>query len=285
MIDGGSGRPILVTGAPRSGKTRVAHIIAQDSSFAHMQEPLTIWDPGLKREDDCLTAADATDTIRSRIRHLCEQAVQRAGKTRYIDDLSYHALRIGFAHRVLPEAKIVHVIRPPREAIPEMIYGWTYRDTFKGALARRRRNINIAALPRQAWRFLRNYVGSRLEGQRSSWGPDVPGLRKFARDHSVAEVAGFQWRAMIEIARRDLADLPDDQWLEVCRDQLLAAPYREAKRIAEFCEVSDAERIASYAAEFLDPNFVYTKKIHPTEEEWNAIFGHIGPLAEQLGYR
>lgn len=278
-------RPVLVTGTPRSGKTRVAQVISRDDSFVHIAEPLTIWDPGGRhRSDDRLLAEDATHDVCERIRRRCVAAVEKAERSRYLDDLAYHALRIPFAHRVMPEAKIVHVIRSPREAIPEMIYGWMYRDTLAQAVARRRRNINPATLPRHAWRFLRNYVRMRVAGRRETWGPNVPGLRAFARDHSIPEVAGFQWRAMVEIAMNDLAELPDDRWIEVRRECLLADRRGEGRRIAAFCEVEDVEAVADYAESYLDPDFVYHNKVHPTDEQWEAIFDHIGPLARQLGY-
>lgn len=278
-------RPVLVTGTPRSGKTCVSWILERAEEFALANEPLMNWDPGLTgMKDDRLTADHATPRIRARIVKGCANVVRRANRRRYLEDLSYHALRIPFVHRVLPDAKIVHVIRNPRGAIPEMLYGWTQNDSVARAVLRRRQHIHLRSLPRMVAQFARNYVRSRVSGSRASWGPRVPGLTEFAASHSVAEVAAFQWRMMVTIAREDLADLPQDQVLEVRYESLIEQPREQILRMAAFCEIDDPQPSLDYAASFLDPNYEFEKVVEPTREDWAAIEEQIGELCETLGY-
>lgn len=278
-------RPILITGTPRSGKSCVANMLKQAPEFCYLNEPLMLWDvPAGGRADDCRTAVDANDTLRARIVGACERAVAEAGKQRYLDNLSYHALRIGFVRQIMPEARIIHVIRNPRLAIPEMLFGWTNKDSVLKAVSRRRKAVQIRSLPRHLWRFGVNYVRSRLKGSRSTWGPRVPGLAEFAASHSTAEVAAYQWQRMTEIALADLAKLPDEQWLQVRHEQLINDPLNQGRRIAEFCQVSDPEATARYAMDFFDPNHQFEKRVEPTQEQWRKIEARIQPLAESLGY-
>ena len=278
-------RPVLVTGTPRSGKTCVSWILQRASEFALANEPLMNWDPGLSgTTDDRLTADDVTPQIQARIVKACANVVRREGCRRYLEDLSYHALRVPFVHRVMPDARIIHVIRNPRHAIPEMLYGWTQNDSVARAVMRRRQHIRLRSLPRMLVQFTRNYVRSRIIGSRSSWGPRVPGLSDFVKGHGVAEVAAYQWRMMVTIARDDLAQLPPDQVLEVRYESLLEQPREQVLRIAAFCEVEDPQPSLDFADSFLDPNYEFDKITHPTEAQWATIEPQISELCGELGY-
>lgn len=278
-------RPILVTGTPRAGKSVVANLIALAPEFQYVKEPLTIWDTELgSRDDDLRTADEVTSQLRDSIVSACEALLTEPGKHRYVDALSYHAVRIPFVHRILPEAKIIHVLRHPDEAIPEMLYGWTYRDTVGKAVARRWKGLKLHSLPYQATRFAKNYVLSRLKGKRSTWGPRVPNLNNFAKAHSTAEVAAYQWLQMTEIALNDLANLPSENCLEVSYEKLLASTTEEVLRIAEFCEVKDIDQFVKAAEAYIDPDYKFEKKVQPTTDEWKAIGKLISPLQSRLGY-
>ena len=278
-------RPILVTGTPRSGKSVVTALLRRAPEFLFVSEPLMIWDAGLGNSpDNCRSAEEATEEVRRRIVEACERLIEGEGKRRYLDDLAYHALRVPFVHRVMPQAKIIHVIRNPAHAIPEMLYGWTYKDSVSKAFARRRKGVKFATLPRLALRFAKNYVVSRVRARRATWGPRVPGLVQFARSHSIAEVPAYQWLKTVQIARDDLERLPQGQTLEVRYDRLLEQPRSEAERIAAFCEVENRRELIEFAAEYLDPDCDLEGKVYPTEAEWSAIRRLIGPLQRRLGY-
>lgn len=278
-------RPVVVTGTPRSGKSLVAKILGASPEFAFASEPLMIWDMGMgPHTHDRRTADEVTEPVRERIRRACRNHVVSSGGQRYLDDLAYHALRTPFLHEVMPETKIIHTVRRGEDALPELLFGWTYRDTVAKALVRRRRNIRLSTLPRLAVQFARNYFRSRFRGRRATWGPRVPGLAEFAASHSPAEVAAFQWRSMVEIASADLQKLPRDQVLEVRLDELTRNPRTEMEQIAAFCEVQDPERIAKIATEIVDPHHEYENKVQLTPEEWRAVRPIINPLQQRLGY-
>lgn len=279
-------RPILVTGTPRAGKSVVARMLALAPEIQYVYEPFTIWDTNFgNRNDDLRSAEEVSDQLRDCIVSGCCELLTEPGKHRYVDALSYHALRLPFVHRILPDAKIIHVLRDPIDVIPEMLFGWTYRDTVGKALARRRKDLKWKSLPLHAIRFANNYVLSRLKGRRATWGPRVPELSNFTKSHSIAEVAAYQWMKMVEIALADLANISTEQWLEVRYDNLLDSPQIEAKRIAEFCEIDDIGHFVMEAESFVDPNVEFEKKVQPTADEWKAISKLILPLQIKLGYK
>ena len=112
----------------------------------------------------------------------------------------------------------------------------------------------------------------------------MPGLAEFVETHSAAEVAAYQWQQMVEIACDELADIPQERWLEVRYEKLLVAPKKEAQRIAEFCEVEDIGRFIEIAESMIDPEFEFAEAVQPTADEWKAIKKLISPLQSRLGY-
>ena len=278
-------RPVLVTGTPRSGKSVVAQLLDGLREFTWISEPLMVWDLGLgARPDDRRGAEEATDRLRDQIAESCRSLISDRPGTRYLDDLSYHALRIPFVHAVLPQARIIHVIRRPQDTIPEMCYGWMYKDSIGRAILRRRKAIRPSTLPRHAARFAKNLLMSRIKGRRATWGPRVPGLAQIVAERSIPEIAAYQWMQMVRIASEELKSLPSDSGLEVRFDRLLADPASQASRIAAFCGVRSPEALVEIAKAHIDPAFEFHKRIEPTDAEWGKVCDMIGPFQRELGY-
>ena len=274
-------RPVLIVGTPRSGKTLVSRVLGDTGEFGYVDEPLSTWDLGLgSRADDC-RGADEADAVAEQIAACCRAAIEGSQAPRYLDNLAYHALRIPFIARALPGARLIHVARRPEDTIPEMIYGWTAKDTVSAAVARRTRHIQLRTFPRLALRFVRNYFASRATGRRASWGPRVPGLEDFADNHPVALVAAFQWERMVNIALDDLQRLSGDQWIHV-RFERLFEGQAELKRIAEFAEVSDPAGFLAAAAKRIDPHFDHRYRVVPTAREWETIDELVEPTRRRL---
>jgi len=281
----GLDRPVLVTGTPRSGKSVIAEMLGRLDEFTWVSEPLMVWDKGLgSRADDRRTAEEVSGPLRDSIVESCAALMADHPGSRYLDDLAYHALRVPFVHAVMPEARFIHVIRDPREAIPEMVYGWSYKDTVGKAFLRRRKGIKLHTLPRLGARFLKNQIVRRTKGRRATWGPRIPGLAEIVAGRPVPEIAACQWMRMVEVASDDLRTLPSDRWLEVRFDRLLADPRGEALRIGRFCGVTEPESLAEIAGTHIDPAFPFEKKIQPTPPEWARVLEIIDPLQRRLGY-
>jgi hypothetical protein len=291
MAETGLDRPILVIGAPRSGKSLVTNVFFAADEFCVLGEALMTWNLGMRsRPDDRRLADEASDKVREQIvEALLSQIRSRDGdKTRYLDNLAYNALRVPFLHAVLPEAKLILVVRDPRSVIPEMHYAWTAKASMRTAVQRTRTGVQWRSVPRLAARFAVNYVSSRLRKRRSTWGPVVPGLREFAATHSVAETAAYQWLRLNEIALLDLDRLPADRWLLVRFEDLLSDVEGSFRRIADFAEVQDPEKVVAYAGSYIDasnvPEFAVSGFADPSDDEWRSIRAMVDPLRERLGY-
>ncbi len=279
-------RPILVTGTPRSGKSCVAHVLRHATEVHLLSEPLPIWNIGTgTRPDDRRTAEEATDAVRHDILRACERALSRAGKSRYLDDLAYHALRLAFVHRIVPDAKIIHVVRDPEQVIPEIAFWWNRKGPdLRASLDRSREHFQLRTLPALALRFLRNRWHMQRHGRLAMWGPRVPGLGEFVALHPPAEIAAYQWQGLAEIARDGLSTLPENAWLEVRFERLLNDPGREIERIAAFCDLRDAGALADRARSQIQPDWPNPYVAELSDAEWASVRERISPLRRQLGY-
>jgi hypothetical protein len=279
-------RPVLVTGTPRSGKTCLACVLDHSPELHLVSEPLAIWNLGTRsRPDDRRSAEEATDRVQREIVRACQRALPQSGKSRYLDDLAYHALRIPFVHRVVPDAKIIHVVRDPEGVIPEMAFYWGRKSTgWSHSLARGRRHLRLGTLPRLAMRFVRNQIHSQRHGRPAAWGPGVPDLTDFAAGHGPAETAAYQWQQMVEIALDDLASLPGGAWLEVRFERLIDDPGGELERVAAFCELEDSRPVTERARDHLDAAWPNPYIAELSASEWAAVRKRVAPLRHRLGY-
>ena len=279
-------RPILVTGTPRSGKSCVAHVLRHAPEVHLLPEPLPIWNIGTRgRPDDRRTAEEAADAVRHGILRACERVLSRAGKSRYLDDLAYHALRLAFVHRIVPDAKIIHVVRDPEQVIPEIAFWWDRKGpALNASLGRGREHFQMRTLPRLALRFLRNRWHIHQHGRLSTWGPRVPGLQEFVASHPPAEIAAYQWQGLTEIAQNGVAQLPENTWLEVRFERLLEDPGGEIERIAAFCELRETGPLADRARSQIKRDWPNPFVAEFKEAEWSSVRKRIAPLRRRLGY-
>jgi len=282
-------RPILIVGACRSGKTLVKRIISALPEMAEGHEPFMIWNTGMSdHTDDARGAEEATEELVRRIRRRLHRYMRKLDGERYVDDTAHHALRLPFSLKVLPEARLIYVLRNGRDNVAQMYAYWTGGDTLSGVLQRRlsrarRKNLRLASLPRQAWRWFYNYCRTRLGKPRASCGPTVPGQRQFARLHDTLQTAAYQWATMVRMLEDTLAGLPAECVLRVRYEDLLADTAGQAARIADFCEVSDPAGLIAAAEEIVDPNLA-TDFAPLSPQQWETVLPIVGPMLVRQGY-
>jgi hypothetical protein len=282
-------RPIVIIGTPRSGKSLITNVFKSAEEFCLVNEPLSIWNLGMTtRSDDCRNADEATPKIKGQILDACREQLERSGKSRYLDGLAYHAIRIGFIDAVLPNAKIIFVTRSGRGAIPEMVRGWTMKTSIVGTARNARQTIHWRTFPRLAIRFVINYLTSLFKGRRATWGPAVPGLKEFGKDKTIAEAVAFQWCELNRIALEGLRGLPEERWIQVRFEDLIDHPEEEFAKLARFAEVAAPDVVSTYAASFVAPDNIPKQSqwtaAELSDEDWHRIDPIIASQQAELGY-
>jgi len=277
--------PILITGPPHSGKSLLAKILSQSQQFYCFGEPLSLWNYGMPDgADDVRTETDATADIISEIRSGIEKILAREKKARYVDDFSYHALRVRFVGKVLPEAKVIMMVRDPADVIPEMMYFWRYRDPLSEAWKRHKNTISFSTLPILAKKFFVNYVSVRLRGRRKSWGPMTSSMID-AGEHQLAETVAFQWECLVRIGLDDLQNYMKDRSMVVRFEDMVLSPNSVVAEIAKFCEIDERDNIVGYASNVLDPSYRFEKRDQVDAQTSLKLDQKIRETRQRLGYK
>ena len=236
-------KPIVVVGVGRSGMNFLGEAIAQHGSLAVATEPRLVWKVGNDGKSDALRPEDARPAVIARIRSRFAKLVRAQGKERLIDVTPGNSLRLGFVHRVFPDAQFVHLIRDGVDNVLSMrrfyaVYARTIRpekdavrDSF---IMRRTREIRLGQLPYTAMEIVRHLAPDFLL---PLVGPPVLGVRLPAmvamrREMDLLDVCFLQWRSAVESACQYGRRLPPGQYME-CRIENLTV--ETVKSIFEFC--------------------------------------------------
>ena len=249
-----------------------------------------IWNTGMSDyADDARHVDEASADVVRNIRSQLYKYMRDLDGTRYVDDMAHHALRLAFDLKVLPEARLIYVLRDGRDNVAQMYAYWTGADTITGVLGRRlsserRRNLKLSSLPRSAWKWLHNYCRTRLGLPRTSCGPNVPGQRDFARTHETLSTVAYQWTTMVEMLEDALVDVPTDRVLRVRYEDLLADTVGQATRIADFCEPNDPARLIEAAKWVVDANF--RPDFPPlSPQQWESVRPIMETALKRQGYQ
>lgn len=116
--------PIFIIGQPRSGTTVLERILGAHSQVADAGElhdfphqMLWICDRQSRQVPDAemVAIADRIDYAELGRRYLARTQWRAHGKPYYTDKLPRNFMQVGFIHRALPQAKILHMVRDPMD--------------------------------------------------------------------------------------------------------------------------------------------------------------------------
>jgi hypothetical protein len=234
--------PVLVVGAGRSGTNLLRDVLCSFSGFATWpcDEINYIWRHGNRdAATDELTEADARPEVISYVRRAFDRQRRRAGGTTVVEKTCATTLRIAFAHRIVPEARFVVIVRDGRDVTVSAMRRWT-AGLDVAYLARKARFVPVGDLPYYAARYARSRLARRRDEERrlSTWGPRFAGLDDAVRSRTLAEVCALQWSRCVETADAQLTAAVDPAAVHrLTYEDLVRDPGREVTRLAEFLGV------------------------------------------------
>lgn len=286
--------PIVIVGAARSGTNLVPEILVLHSHIAYLGEPNYLWKHGHAMDGhDMLASSRATPEVRRRIRRQFASYCAERGGRRLCEKTPANSLRLGFVMQVLPDARVIHIVRDGRNvaaSVRKKFYGNPDRISRPKGHARPsapRLGLNHKAVPRLIRRarqrmsiglpvrdlvyYLPDFIKTTLTimglKKKHLWGPRIPGMRQLFRSHSALEVAALQWRMSVESILNYRASHPEMAYLEIKYEDMCRAPIETAREVYRFCGLdftadierrvrerfADAARIAARPPE-LDPD-------------------------------
>lgn len=287
VVETALARPVIIVGSPRSGTATIAGLLRSHPEVAYLREPRLVWRFGNDDRSDVLEATDARPEVRAHIRATFAAMVRDQGGSRMVEKTPSNSLRIPFVDAVLPDCRIVHVIRDGPDAIVAIRRKWL--ETPHGVATPRQKDRVRRHLREVGWRRLPRYVkeASRqlLPGSlepvlgRRTWGPRIPGIDALVRELDLLDVCALQWRMCVERACYYGRRLGPDRYLEVRLEEMTADT---AKEIAVFCELDHPAVVEGFSREY-DPAKIVSRSDDIDPAELVRIMAWIEPTLALLG--
>ncbi len=220
---------LFIVGSPRSGTTITGKILDSHPGISTWFVPYFMWERYFRdRQDDILTESDAQPEIIKYIRRSFLFFKQRTGAKYVVDQSPRNSLRIPFIRAVFPEAKFIHVIRDPGDAVLSIRKEWQKRIEVYRSGKSPGRGMNFT----RVWDPVRELVGMqpifkhrlqallfelrgfsvRPENHYNrrrwngfvGWGPRFAGWRNKLESSSLLEFNAYQWRECVSAVRASL---------------------------------------------------------------------------------
>lgn len=289
--------PIVIIGAARSGTKIVRDVLSEATRIGTVPYDVGfVWRYGNGSvPHDVLDPDTATPRVRRFIRGYLDrrstEVVTRRGATEslLIEKTVGNTLRVPFVQAVLPEARYIHLVRDGVDAVESACRQWS-TPASRSYLLQKARQFPVRLAPSYGRTYLRDQISLRI-GQRggvpryaSSWGPRYPGIDADVAAEELLTVCARQWRASVERAGSDLAQLPAPV-VEVRYEDLVAAPQETlAAMITSLglrAERQDLDRAAGRLVR--DRTGLGASTLTP--QQLAELEREIGPTLAALGYR
>ncbi len=280
-----SARPIVLLGAQRSGTTWLGDVLGAHPSIAYWSEPRHVWTRGFTdRPDDSLDADDATPSVTRRIRRSFDRYVRSRRRARLAEKTPSNCLRVPFVRAALPDARLLLILRDGRSVIES-----TERIMQTGVplhrVVQRALQTPLTDWPAQTGRAM-SVITRRLTGAPLDyWGIRPPGWREWVGRDPLHVMLAKQWVGAVGRAFDDAQSLPDGDILIFKYEELVRDQLAHAKRIAEFCDLDDADIFLNTVTSTLDATRVDRWRDTLDQAVLDDVRPIMTPLLERLGYR
>lgn len=279
----------VIVGAGRSGTTILKELIGSHHVFAPTEFELNhLW-----RYGNSSLSHDFLDPnkhlnfqITSYIQTELEKERQRSGKPRLVEKTVANVARVSFVAKVLPNAKIIHLVRDGRAVSASAIKRWQAKPS-SGYLLRKSTTVPITDVPRVAFRYFGSTLKAllRRRNYRQSWGPRWESIDQDVRDLSLSRICARQWKLCVESALQQGRALPSQRYLEIRYEALVSQPKQAAHNVADFLGISASDpAYANFYENKLSDRSLHKWQTRLSRDQISEIEEEAGPLLKNLEY-
>jgi hypothetical protein len=278
-------KPICSVGCGRSGTNFLARAISQCEDIAFLYAPKYIWRHGNSLwKDDCLTADHARPSVVRYIRRRFAQYLQSEGKRRLFEHTQANVLALSFVNAVLPDSKIIHIIRDGRDVAVSLRESRMKRGTevFIKQVRKRMRIIPLTDILAYFPEFSKNLWIQLLKKEAYTFGPKILNWKKLYKEYDLLEFSAITWRECVTAAIRFGRTLPPGRYHEIRFEDLFIKTNDVIAQLFDFLELPQSELVKRYIHENIDNSAKgrYKKKL--SQEENDKILRHAGDLLREL---
>ena len=273
--------PVFVVGCSRSGTTVSFETIAASDHFLHFDYELPQFWNSLRGPLNNGWASEAVGVDEARTEHrdaALAYFYARLGAGAVLDKTCINTLRIGYLHKLFPQAKFVFIYRDGRDNVSSMMDGWRMGRSDGGFGLEKFFGASPAPV-------------AINNGEFREWHFFLPPGWRDYNQASLEEVCAFQWLSANRLALDAAAQLPAEQWIPVRYEDIFERPVEMFREVFERLGLAfDARMQAHCASLAARPTSVVKGK--PQQQKWKQhnpeaierILPTIAPLMRQLGY-
>lgn len=277
-------KPVVIIGAPRSGTNMLRDVMTALPGIDTWpcDEINYIWRHGnLRYPSDEFSADMARPEVCKYIREKFAWVQKKYQSHTVVEKTCANSLRVGFVHKVVPEAKFIFIYRDGLDVISSALERWKAKIDLP-YLLRKARFVPISDLPYYAFSYLGNRVFRLFSKDRrlAFWGPKLDKMEKILENYSLEEACALQWKRCVDKAAEGLRGL-ESCWLKVAYEEFVQKPEVELRRILEFLEVRSGKEGVKDAV-----INVSTKSIGKGEKDLdNIVLERLKPLIKDTQFR
>lgn len=281
-------RPLIVVGAGRSGTTLIREALIQHKDVASFEfEMNALWKYGNEHIDhDMLNGKQHySDAVSDYIRNVFVQKSVECDRLRILDKTVANVMRLAYIQEILPDAKILHVIRDGRSVSASAMARWSAKHP-SSYFIKKLKTIPLRSLPRFAFHVIKSKYLALIRGavHRQTWGSRWPGFDRDVAELPLAAICSKQWALQVEAALAQKTMLKPNTYMEIRYEKLVSDPQKVFDEVRCFFELDYDENFSSWVNSSVDDS--RTDKWHKDldEEQLGLVLEHSSHLLKSLGY-
>lgn len=281
-------QPIIIIGAARSGTNMLRDIITKLPEYGtwDCDEINPIWRHGnINYPHDEFSVSMATPKVITFVRKEFEKLAEKLLVPNIVEKTTATSLRVGYVHKIFPEAKFIFIFRDGRDVAVSAVKRWKAPFDFYYSW-KKFRYVPKSDMPYIAYYYILNRIKRIWNGksQLPTWGPRYEGIDLDVQNFSLLEVCAIQWKKFIENTLEQLKLVDDKQVLKIKYENFVKDPNFEMQRICQFLNVNKVNIIKYNLIDNVNEKSVGNwKKL--TIDEQNLLNYHTRETLIKLGYK
>lgn len=289
--------PIVILGAARSGTTLIGNLLDMHNDIAYWPEPNYIWKyRSAFLGHDAIPGSFAT---KKRMAFIQDTFQQFAGEKIFMEKTPANCLRVEFVHKVLPDAKFIHIIRDGREVALSVKHQWERtrdnnklyapnEDTSKFREIKKRlakiRQVSLLDLPFYFPLILDSLLSDlKIKSIYNYWGPRFPGFKDYQKAKlSRIEISALQWKNSIDTVINYKTYIDPNNYMEIKYENFIENPIKMLNEIFDFIGLEKEDYIEKMSLGVKKSISKWDKEL--SNEEINDVNKLIGYTLNNLGY-